>query len=411
MCIAGNKRSRGWIKYTFMEEGYNPYREELARELRAEADRSKRRDLLREKKLDRMYLYERAQHSIDNFFARESRKLEDMLTKTETLEAVQDSLHEESFFIHGRGNRAIAHSEHLIKQIEMASRLGCRTLLPEAGGMREKVGALLEADGTRLSETADPEVYASFLQERFAAYAFSPSEIEQIAQKMPPDVFASVDGDLEDAVVLLNALPNTETKFSCAGHTDFSEADISHTSTYSGYVFLSTEDDGLIEALNTLQTETDGFRCALENDDGHTVRFYKEVPDSWIALNVKQTPRELFEKARDHLADLLESDDLLTYAYKDYEQNTDAFYNLVSTCQQSYIATHPETATIPFSYNSRYLRNIQDFLPHVLFEREYREYFVSDGAEKNRRDFLADLTDTVNRYRLSQKGSEHLVGS
>lgn len=156
-------------------------------------------------------------------------------------------------------------SEHLVKRLAMAEALSSSLLVPNEMGLREKIRALL-GDNDRL-ESIDEENYIKYINSRLKNPLFTAEELRTIVTKVSPYLFASFDNMAEESLLVLNALPNTVTRNSCAGHQKAVVHNIyfgDRNSSATAFISYKTTDPKIETAL------VDGFK-SLQVDNGNVI--------------------------------------------------------------------------------------------------------------------------------------------
>ncbi len=197
------------------------WRQELADRLRTlrARDRTRATEILELVKADPTYKRAESYKQIQERQRIEEIKLSSIVEEAASIHDLIRLLKTSSIFIKNQFY-GLDHSEHLIKSIEMAQATNSLSIVTEKGGLREKVETLMESSGRKPREVMDKEEYKDFLRAKFQHLNLSNYEIERIVPKLPPDLFVTIDLELEDIVILANSLKNVRTDFSCAGHID-----------------------------------------------------------------------------------------------------------------------------------------------------------------------------------------------
>jgi hypothetical protein len=386
-----------------MESG-PPYRQELAKSLQ-EAPKEERPALLRNAKRTHEYGNELTDHQFQRKNEERDSKLEGILKRSETLTDLCSALEGSEILV--KNNVAGQdHGEHLVKQIEMARKLGSTNFLSERGGFKEKVSFLLEKEGVELNQIVTPEKYKHFLLEGFPGMNLSDQELDRVSTKLRPEVFASIDGEMEYSVVELNALADTETRFSCAGHPEQED----DQGIYS-YLAFKTADSALAHHIQKLEksTLTGQTKVSSKNGEVQTIHFSIKVPREWIEKNKKKTSEQLFDERKKLLAEIL-GPEILSYPFDRFRKDEGHFINELVRLQDVYIETHKESSTIPMAHNSYFLKNIDDALSGPTEYNEWADYYSSEEAQHERKNFLRDLKNAISEYR-AQKSKEGQAGS
>ncbi|MGH7141335.1 MAG: hypothetical protein ACREGH_01735 [Minisyncoccia bacterium] len=366
------------------------YRDKLARDLRRVPDKERREDMLQNAKLSERYIGSHSRHSLDRLEHRREKDLQHAIESVRSLAEMKATIERIPLFIRNPVH-GIDHSEHLAKRIEMADRFSTPYLLPEKGGLRGKAQTLLRSEGRRTNRTVDTTSYRQYLKEWTAGYALSEEELVIAAGKIPPDTFGSIDGPLENAVILLNSIPGVQTRFSCAGHMDYAEEGIDDSSVRDAYFVFSTRDEKLVEKFKSLP-----YPLEPGNNSDYVIRFSKSPPpEEWLHEHGKRTREQIFEDCKKEIAAIL-GHEILSY---DQRQFWDNIFEL----QRKYIAIHPEAANIPYATNSKLLEPIARLLPEEAEAREYRDWYTSPEAEQQRINFLNQLTAAIDEYRDERK--------
>lgn len=377
------------------------YRRDLAKTLR-DTDKENRPDMLRSAKGTYDYVSTHAQHNFESFRIQQAKQLENIVESANTLDELKGGIANAQLFIGNHEMRGIDHSEHLLKRIELAQILSCPDVVPKDGGLREKVTSLLENDGAHITHTIDSARYRKYLETKLSSHNFSQEQIERVVEKVPADVFCSLDTDIEAAVIELNALSETTTLFSCAGHTDLPHPEENDSYAHSGYLFFSSQDSNLIERVRSLTGKNERFEVTLENKQpgDYTIRFRKIVPEGWRKTHGRKTREDLFEKSKQELAPIL-GKEILAFPIEKYRHDEYSYLLEIQRLQNEFIKSHPEAATMPYGWNSNLLTRIKKHTPTELAWAEYKEYYLSQEAEHDRLAFLKKLAKNIAEYRLS----------
>ena len=372
------------------------YRDDLAKNLRV-SDRLSRREILRSEKGTDRYVFARSRHDHKRYETGQNRIFEDIILSVDNLQDLKDEIAKTNLFIRN-GVCGFDHVEHFLKKIDMAHDLACPKLLPETSGLRTKVRDMLGNEGVEMVDTVDLVKYREYLAKKLSTQDFTPIEIEAISSKVPVELLASIDEDIEDAVMELNAIPGIKTKYSCSGHVDDLECE---STLRGGEILVKSQNTELSEYLNVLASESDSYSVSVEkwDDDEFGIFFMKNVPREWMTKNGRRTPDELFDESKKKLS-LILGPEILDYPTEKSKIDRPGFLELVLELQQRYIASSPDAVTMPYAYNSILLLNLYNCYPSTLEFLEYKDYYVSESAEKEGKLFIDRLTETIRNYRV-----------
>ena len=92
-------------------------------------------------------------------------------------------------------------------------------------------------------------------------------EWSRILAKLPADVFASVDVDMEKPVLTANSIDGLETKYSCAGHNDGGHTYGLATYYSQAYLFMETSNEGIISSLQGLNRSEDNMLIEVVDEE------------------------------------------------------------------------------------------------------------------------------------------------
>ncbi len=358
------------------------YRDDLADNLRGIPDRDERLAVLSEAKQTGEYRSAASRHSINRIWDRGERSLGDTVSEAQTLEELEGMIAKGAFNVQ-KGRSGMDHGEHLLKQIEMARKLGEPSLLLEAGGFRQKVEGFCGGN----EHARERMTYRDFIAERFPDLSFSDEEFHRIEQKIPPGVFASIDTALERTVLLANALPEIRTAFSCSGHTE-AEGGRLHGPGNVYLVLKYEKNDGaeaIMRDMNEQLVRPHGnYRVFMSSNPGTAYYFKRPPTEEWIAENKKRTPSELFEESKRRIAETLEAPELL-------DATEDDFFDKIVSAQNLYLSKHPKAAVIPYAPNKRVFATIEPMTPSALEAEEYRDFLFAPERWEEREELMSEI--------------------
>lgn len=372
------------------------YRDSLANELRALPDHKERLGALANAKGTETYMEAAALHSLERNTYRNERSLADTVEQAPSMQALKEAIMNGAFSVPNE-HAGMDHSEHLLKRIEMSELLGDTSLLPEAGGLRSKV----ESFQSGMPQTMEHISYRDFITKRYPDLLLNDEELTSIEQKIEPGIFATIDTPLERSILLANTLPEINSAFSCAGHTE-AEGGPLHGPGNVYFVLKSSDTESgtaLINKLSERFREPHGEYQSINHDGNGTVFYFERPPTAaWIAEEGKRTPDELFEESKRQIASQLDAPEILEATRKN-------FHHLVLNAQQNFLAQHPESATIPYAPNSRILLSIKSQTPDALENREYRDFLFAPERWDERAVLIKGIENDLEAVRREAKES------
>lgn len=371
------------------------YRDELAQELRNVDNHDERLVVLSEAKRTKEYVMAAGSHAYERSAHQNTIALGEVVEKSTTLNELTNAIANGSFSIPNKFS-GLDHGEHLLKRIDMAKKLGDPSFMPDVGGLREKVMAM---EGGIADKEASL-TYRSYIEERFPDLQLSDDEIARIEEKISPEIFATIDTPLEKTILLANALPGIKTAYSCAGHTE-SEGGSIHG---PAQVYLSLQKLGNSNNISELDEQLgrphgDYIASSSHGEKQSSFYFSRPPTEAWITDNGKRTPNELFSESKRLIAEILGAPEIL-------DSTEDNFRERVVAAQDTYMANHPESATIPFAPNSRLLTNVARVTPQELEADEYRDFNFAPERWDERAQLILKLKATFapceNKRQLSE---------
>ncbi|GEM_PF-4005074 len=291
--------------------------------------------------------------------------------------------HSPLFF--GNAHAGLDHSEHIIKRIELSLKLRCSRLAPEQLGVRGKVASFMKGWKRKDRPTVKNEEYQHYLQKKYPDLHFSQRELDRISQKIPVDIFGSLDERIERVILLLNSFEGMETRFSCAGHND----------TGSGYrkiyISFSTHDKKIVDTIgsfiSTYKDKNIQIDFEDESDGKYRIAYTIEQPPSkWIQKHKLRTAEQMFADGKERVARIIGKP--ITIEVKDGKN----FLEKLSSIIIGHIRTIGEE-------KKDEIESLEKLLPSVEAETEWREYFLSREAKARGDSFLNALEVTLQPLR------------
>lgn len=356
-------------------------RDGYAKALKDTEDKEERRDLLAHMKSTPEYIRAHSEKSIESKYKLREQDLSKMVNEAENLDDLKRLLGEKDILSRNNDD-GLDHSEHLIKRIEMAEAMDYSEVLPEMSGFKDKVKEFIP----QISDQFDLDKYKEFIRSRMGEYSLSEEEINFASYKLPAETFATIDKDLEKAVVMLNSMKGTRTTHCCAGH------DESPQKNNDLFINYKSDDKNLTPFMEELKESELKIRLERYNDGSEaTVRLNNSVPDEWIKENNKKSHEEIFNESRQKLAEIL-GDEIL-------DCNRSNINHKIYDLQQKYVSSSKKIGRITYPENSTFIKEIVDNHPTTLEKEEYKEYYSSDEFKSKKKKFIDLVTKRIDEYR------------
>lgn len=184
------------------------------------------------------------------------------------------------------------HSEHLVKRLAMAEDLSSSLLVPEEMGLRSKVHNILGQNDQL--DSIDNVKYTKFLSTRVANPSFTAQELSAVINKVSPSLFASFDRLAEESLLILNVLPGTTTRNSCAGHRKavihnvyFGDQYFSTTAFVSYKVTDPAVEKILLDKFKTLNVKSGQIEFIKTGDNQYMIRYRADATPEWQTKHPK----------------------------------------------------------------------------------------------------------------------------
>ncbi|HNV96848.1 MAG TPA: hypothetical protein PKL13_00830 [bacterium] len=382
------------------------YRDSLAKKLREEPNKDKKRAILANEKMFSNYVMAQTRHNDKKFYEEINDYLETICLKANSYNELIKLITEGSHLKIINDNYGFDRIEHIIKRLKMAVEINDLDLIPTDGGLREKVISLLYKGGFNFSPESNGGGYKNFLKNNYSDLKLNNYELESVEAKLPPDVFASVDKKMENIVLLLNSLDGTKTKFSCSGHFE-NEYVVDGADRFLQslllYLCFDTNNQDLINEIRNLESQDYNLEIEIEprgetlNQVVLTIDF-NAPPQDWILKNNKKSYEEIFEKSKKLLEEY--------FGTTIYSNNKNDLFNETIMLQRKLLSSDFSKANLPFRHNSNFLLEISKLLPYYLERKEYKDYFDNNMLKiiKKRDVFIEDLQSLL----LSFRNNTHL---
>ena len=366
---------------------YQGYRKDLAKKLKSQPNKSFRRDILSFEKVFSRYPVNRINKIRETFFSRQATKIEKIVQGSQNFDELIDKLIEGRVFLINNV-RGINRTEHVVKKVKIARYFNDPNLAPEEGGLRAKVKELLIKEDEALRQhPITPAKYAEYLSILYPDINVSPEDAERLFQKLPPEVFGSIDIGMERLCILLNSMEGTQTSFSCCGHD--TEVDYNDLPVYykHAYIGVKTNTPELAQSLLSLQMKNKDQKIEVaEKGPGHLVISFYQLPTAqWIKLNNKRTPQELDEESRRGLSELL-------------RENVDLNDKNLEAKLRAYLEMKGVNSR-PWPSNSNFPNELLDLFPSVKRIKEYQDYNKSEEAYQRVTAFIKTIEEIVENIR------------
>ncbi|MGM0629217.1 MAG: hypothetical protein ACQESA_02220 [Patescibacteria group bacterium] len=287
--------------------------------------------------------------------------------------------------------------EHLMKRIELADRLKNPALVPDISGLRDKMQNLILEKHGHINNEIDQSEYQKYLSEKLDSLVLDKNDIEKVADKLLPEVFASIDDKIENTTAVLNSIDGVQTNFSCAGHLSGSG-----NNKFDASINISFEsEDKYLPIFLKDKIENSYFRdlAQINTKNGHvSLHFILYPPKSWIKENDKPTISEINRTSERALRKNFGIE-------MDQEMSGWDFREKLEAEQKKYIKRNPQAVFMEMPANSLVLKPIADVLPNAIEEKEYEEFYNSTEAKEIREGFLSFLEEVISSYKSSIKNS------
>ncbi|MFO7807207.1 MAG: hypothetical protein R6V40_02165, partial [Candidatus Moraniibacteriota bacterium] len=351
---------------------------------------------LAEEKID--VRYAKSKFIVDQY-EKKQREAEKLKGAVDNSTGVNDLVKKiEATDIHLKNEQAgIDSPEHLMKRIELADRLKNPALVPDISGLRDKMQNLILEKYGHINNEIDRSEYKKYLSKKLDSLVLDKNDIEKVADKLPPEVFASIDDKIENTTAVLNSIDGVQTNFSCAGHLSGSG---NNKFDASINISFESEDKNLPNFLKD-KIENSYFRdlAQISTKNGHvSLHFILYPPKSWIKENDKPTISEINRTSERALRK--------NFGIEiDQEMSGWDFRKKLQAEQRKYIRRNPQAVFMEMPANSLTLKPIADVLPEKIEKREYSEFYDSTEAKEIREGFLSFLEEVVSSYKSSIKNS------
>ncbi|MDO8572015.1 MAG: hypothetical protein Q7R79_05025 [bacterium] len=302
------------------------------------------------------------------------------------------------------------HVEHTLKRIELARIFTSSSLVPEYLGIKKKVSLLLEKEGRQDVEHPDNEAYKTFLQNRFPDMQLSEKEASRLSEKIPANLFGSLDLSAERVMVVLNSIEGVQTRYSCGGHNDQPELYRSGTPNFgSAYVVFEIENPEFIAVVkNTLPNQIgEQTFISLAHDEKNriNIQFHHYPPDEWVVSNNRQSISKIFEDSQREIKKLLgreiSPESLVQSIGETLPDMIQRFSKRAAKEIGDEVSKRMRGKAIEETRREENKQDtkVQKILPGILMSQEYREYFVSDEAREKVKDFFSRIERIAQGFR------------
>lgn len=381
------------------------YRDSLAKKLKEEPDKYKKKKILANEKMFPNYVIAYSRHNDKRFYEQINDYLQEICLKANSYDELIKLIRERTDLKMINDNYGFDRAEHIVKRLKMAVEINDLDLIPTDGGLKEKAISLLYNEGFDFNLELKDMGYKNFLKNNFYDLKLSNYELENIATKLPPEVFASVDKEMENVVLLLNSLDGTKTKFSCSGHFE-NEYVVDKTDRFLQslivYLCFDTNNQDLINEIRNLENEDYNLEIEIEaknetlNQVVLTIDF-NTPPRDWILKNNKKSYEEIFEESKRLIEEY--------FGTTICSNNKNDLFNEVVMLQRKLLSSDFSKANLLFKHNSNFLLEISKLLPYYLERKEYKNYFDNNVPEiiKKRDVFIKDLQSLLLLFRNNIK--------
>ncbi len=372
------------------------YRENLARKIK-NTPREDRKEVLRSAQSEAEYSYARGSVDYTRKATQRQSWFESIVQEAGSVNDLLERVHSSRAFYFNDVS-GIDQPEHIEKKIRLSKETGIDEFLTFGSHTNSRIKELMMQDGGRQESYDSPkEAYFQFITKRLQDFSLSQVQRELIASKLQPEVLGSVDDVVETATLLLNGLPDTQTKYSCAGHDVFEIENTDNSlDSMHGYMAFVTLDDDLVKELSALEEETDAHEVTFEKFDqsgGFGIYFKKKISESWRIAHGKRSLDEIVEESNIKLIDFFGSklvDEVMRNA------DSSNIYDFVPELQSRYIQESQQEKPFTFSPNMpELLREVEFLMPHYLAWEEYKEYLLSSEAKADKVQFWKKVEDIV----------------
>ncbi|MBI5421272.1 MAG: hypothetical protein HZA35_03095 [Parcubacteria group bacterium] len=287
------------------------------------------------------------------------------------------------------------HPEHLIKRIEMARLFHYVEIIPPGLELRKKVATWMKQDGIVLEDHVSLDAYKNYLAHKLSILttALSDEELGTIAQKISPDIFATIDTPLERTMLLLNALAGVQTRFSCAGHVRDLKSDLG---LYSGYISINGMPDELVKQIKAIFSDKNFF---VEWESGNVLRFYQIPNETYCKEKGYPSTEEVLLLGK-HKIEALFGGEVFSWWPLNAQELFSSHYSFRVELQKM-LQHFMETKKIAQSEYKALFDVTDDLEPGKLIRGVYGDYFHSHEAEAARDRYIKKLEEVLIRYRES----------
>lgn len=373
------------------------YRKNLADDLKKIPDKEARLQKLAAEKQGPDYRAEMTTKRYDHFYKKQDENLANIAQSQQSIEGIKDAIKKQNINLINKCS-GLDQSEHIMKRIDFALQTGKIDLVPENGGLRSKIATIMVSEGVPIRAEWTDDQYRELLKNRYGDLHLSEAELARVVEKIPVDILASVDVDFERAVVLLNALEDTKSRFCCSGHDTKGGLANQEDGFFShAYVGFSTGNANLAVDVKKLATNGPTARVWVDEwqesggGKSYTVYFSQMPPLQWIKDNGKRTSMQILSDSRKKLEKILGA--------RIEKKAGERLVYVLMRMQKEYIGQRIENALKPFKINSFLLKEVGDELFETQCREEYESFNKSEEAKKNRDDFIQKLEEILQWHR------------
>lgn len=332
----------------------------------------------------------------------DSVKFSKLVTTADSIDSLVKEVEKQEIFF-GNGHRGDDHSEHIAKRISLFNKTRDFSAIEYfPSETKDRIEILSEKQDTQ------PISYQEYLQE------FSPEmskeQIETIEQKLPLDVFCSVDIPLEKSIVKMNSLDGVTTRFSCAGHLHNRRGLAGYKDVYIAY----TDSNKIIPVKETYKEDVrvsvkDGV--LRKGNDTHSVHFSPSITEDWLTEHKEIRPKDFFKSYLDEFSALYGED--VFYKTKawlgDLSQTNELNLSYIIDNGFDYIRSDVRLFVGESSKKIKKATDVGKLLDlnpldirTKMFEK-YKDFYIRDDAKNQRDEFIQSFEELVDSVIQNKK--------
>jgi hypothetical protein len=184
--------------------------------------------------------------------------------------------------------------ENMQLQVKLATYFNCPNLVFFSAVARDKIKSFLETSGAVINEEVKKSEYATYLKKQFPELNLTREEAQRIIEKLPLEIYVSIDEGMHESLLLLNALDDVVTYSCCSGH------DLGPTNRM--YLLFTTKDSEMIRIIRQTNSSTHfmtqfdyerfGNLTARSPYDSRDVPF-EESEKGWALVSLRMPPNKV----------------------------------------------------------------------------------------------------------------------